>query len=101
MTPIRDLFAAVFRTHGIVGVLLVALQLAIGIGSVLWLSLAIAGAVGRSIRRAWRRHQLRKELRILRGGRPEPIFTSYGEFATRPQRPPVRSLRKRGDDDVA
>lgn len=51
--------------------------------------------------RWWRRRQLRKELQLLRGGKPRPIFTSYGELEERPPRPPIRSLRNRGDHDAA
>jgi len=53
----------------------------------------------RAVLRWWRRRALRKELEVLRGGRP--MFTGYGDLVDRPPRPPLRSLRKRGEDDHA
>jgi len=63
--------------------------------------LVLALSLLRPIARWRRRRAIRKELQLLRGGRPEPMFTSYGELVERPPRPPVRSLRKRGDHDAA
>lgn len=97
MTYTFGLFKTVFETHGIVGVLILAGHVALAVGSVLWLGFTILGAIGRW----WRRRQLRRELQVLRGGRPSPLFSFYPELDDRAPRPPVRSLRRRGDDDAA
>lgn len=62
----------------------------------------LAMVVWPAVARWWRRRQIRKELQLLRGGRPHLHFTSYGELAERPPRKPVvRPERPRGDHDAA
>lgn len=61
----------------------------------------LALSLVRPIARWWRRRQIRKELQLLRGGRPEAMFTMYGDLVDKPPRPPIRSLRNRGDHDAA
>lgn len=91
----------VLEQAGVLGVLILAIYVSIGVGGVLWLAGSIARAALRGFRRWWHRRQLRRELRILRGGRPAPLFSFYPELEDLAPRPPVRSLRRRGDDDAA
>lgn len=55
---------------------------------------------GQAAQRAFRRWRTRRFLRVYHGGR-QPMLTSYGELVDRPEKPPIRSLRHRGDDDAA
>lgn len=63
----------------------------------------IALAVERAfaLRRWWHRYQIRRQLSVLRGGRPRPVFTDEGDLVQRTPRPPVRSLRQSRDDHHA
>jgi hypothetical protein len=89
-----------FEQAGWPGVAILAGYVSLSVGAVLWLAWSIAMAGVRALRRTVHRWQLRRELRLLRGGRA--MFTDYGELVDRPPRPPIRSLRtRRGDHDAA
>ena len=42
-----------------------------------------------------------RRFKLMHGGKPREMFTSHGDLVERPPRPPIRSLRTRGDDDAA
>lgn len=99
---IVDMWQDAFDKTGLVGVLILAATVAIAVGALLWLVSVIVIAAARAVNR-WR---LRRELRLLRGGRPSPWFRLYPELDDHgretPPRPPLRSLRKaRGENDAA
>jgi hypothetical protein len=102
LTCTIQLFQDVLQKSGVAGVVILAAYVAVGVGAVAWLGGSIVLATLRWLR-CW---SIRRELRVLRGGR-EPMFTAYGDFVERPPRLPVRSLRARpgldrcGDDTDA
>lgn len=95
---ILRMFQDVLAKTGVAGVLILAAYIAIGAGAVVWLGLSIARAAWREFR-WWR---IRRELQVLRGGKPAPMFRFYPELEDQSPRPRIRSLRtRRGDNDDA
>jgi hypothetical protein len=97
---ILRMFQDVLEKTGIAGVLILAAYMAIGAGAVLWLACSMLRAAWRSFR-WWR---IRRELKVLRGDKPAPVFPGHRDLEDRRRtpRPPIRSLRtRRGDNDDA
>lgn len=93
-----DIWSDTLQKSGIAGVVILAGYIALVVGALIWLVLTTV----RLGLRGLRRRQLRRELQLLRGGRTVPTFTDYGDPEDRRgPKPPVKSLRRRGDHDAA